>query len=93
MTDNTSNTAETTALRASRPIKRSFAIAGHKTSISLEAAFWDAFRELCREDGVAMAAQIAAIDQQRGEAAGLSGAVRVWILGRYRKRAERATPQ
>ena len=72
-------------LQASRPQKRSFAIAGHKTSISLEAAFWDAFRELCEADGVSMATQIAQIDRQRGDAAGLSGTVRVWILQRYRR--------
>lgn len=73
-------------LPASRPVKRSFSIAGHRTSISLEAAFWDAFRELCQEDGVAMAAMLAEIDRERGSAAGLSGAVRVWILQRYRAR-------
>lgn len=75
------------SLPASRPVKRSFSIAGHRTSISLEAAFWDAFRELCREDGVAMAAMLAKIDRDRGSAAGLSGAVRVWILQRYRARS------
>lgn len=68
----------------SRPLKRSFSIAGHKTSISLEAAFWQAFRELCDADGVTMAAQIAILDRQRGDAAGLSGTVRVWILHRCR---------
>ncbi len=71
-------------LDASRPIKRSFSIAGHRTSISLEAAFWDAFRELCAADGVAMAARLAEIDRARGDQSGLSGAVRVWILARYR---------
>lgn len=74
----------------SRPVKRSFSIAGHKTSISLEAAFWDAFRDLCQEEGVALAARIAEIDRGRGAAAGLSGAVRVWILQRYREKAEQA---
>ncbi|MGI9478970.1 MAG: ribbon-helix-helix domain-containing protein [Hyphomicrobiaceae bacterium] len=72
-------------LKASRPLKRSFSIAGHRTSISLEAAFWDAFRELCRADGVSMAAMLARIDRERGSEAGLSGAVRVWILQRYRE--------
>ena len=75
---------------ASRPIKRSFSIAGHRTSISLEAAFWDAFRELCRDDGIAMAAMLARIDRERGSAAGLSGAVRVWILQRYREQRDRS---
>jgi predicted DNA-binding ribbon-helix-helix protein len=73
-----------TDLQASRPVKRSFSIAGHRTSISLEAAFWDAFRELCRQDNVSMASMLAVIDRERGSAAGLSGAVRVWILRRYR---------
>ena len=74
---------------AGRPVKRSFSIAGHRTSISLEAAFWDAFRELCQNDGVAMAAMLARIDRERGSAAGLSSAVRVWILQRYRAQGER----
>lgn len=74
-------------LDASRPVKRSFSIAGHRTSISLEAAFWDAFRELCDADGVAMAARLAEIDRARGDRSGLSGAVRVWILARYRHQA------
>lgn len=78
-----SDVADVSAL-ASRPIKRSFSIAGHRTSISLEAAFWDAFRELCEADGIAMAARLAEIDRARGHQSGLSGAVRVWILARYR---------
>ncbi|MBU2533630.1 MAG: ribbon-helix-helix domain-containing protein [Alphaproteobacteria bacterium] len=75
-------------LAASRPVKRSFSIAGHKTSISLEAAFWDAFRELCRADGVSMASRIAELDEGRGDKAGLSGTVRVWVLQRFRERSE-----
>ena len=72
----------------SRPVKRSFSIAGHRTSISLEAAFWEAFRELCEADGVTMAARLAEIDRARGDQSGLSGAVRVWVLARYRSRAD-----
>lgn len=79
-------------LQASRPVKRSFSIAGHRTSISLEAAFWDAFRELCREDGISMAAMLARIDRERGSAAGLSGTVRVWILQRFRARCDGEPP-
>lgn len=71
-------------LALGRPVKRSFSVAGHRTSISLEAAFWDAFRELCAEDDITMAARLAEIDRVRGSTAGLSGTVRVWILQRYR---------
>lgn len=72
-------------LAASRPVKRSFTIAGHRTSISLEAAFWDAFRDLCEGDGVSMAERLGEIDRARGDRSGLSGAVRVWVLARYRR--------
>ena len=34
-----------------RPVKRSFTIAGHRTSISLEAPFWDALKEAAAEEG------------------------------------------
>ncbi len=67
----------------SRPVKRSFSIKGHRTSISLEAAFWAALKEAAEEDRVPLANLIATIDQSRG-GAGLSSAVRVWLLARTR---------
>lgn len=66
-----------------RPVKRSFTIAGHRTSISLEAAFWDALRTLAAQERVPVAQLIARIDQAR-DGGGLSSAVRVWILDHYR---------
>lgn len=66
-----------------RPVKRSFTIAGHSTSISLEAPFWDALKEAASERGQPLAALVEEIDAKRGEA-GLSSAVRVWILDYYR---------
>lgn len=70
----------------SRPVKRSFTLSGHRTSISLEAAFWEALREAAAAEGVALAELVGRIDRGRG-AAGLSGAVRVWVLDWYRRRA------
>ena len=70
----------------SRPVKRSFTIAGHRTSISLEASFWDALKALASEERLPVAQLISRIDKQRAEG-GLSSAVRVWILNRYRGRA------
>jgi len=67
----------------SRPVKRSFTIAGHRTSISLEASFWDALKTLAAEERVPVAQLIARIDQSR-DGGGLSSAVRVWILNKYR---------
>ena len=77
----------TTASEASaRPAKRSFSIAGHKTSISLEAAFWEALREAAVREGTSLAGLVQRIDQARGSA-GLSSAVRVWLLADLKLRA------
>lgn len=66
----------------SRPVKRSFTLGGHRTSISLEAPFWDALKHVARELGMPVARLVQDIDGQRG-ASGLSSAVRVWLLHHY----------
>ena len=56
---------------------------GHRTSLALEPAFWTVLDEAAREDGVPLAALLAAIDDERaGSGAPLSSAVRVWALTR-----------
>lgn len=75
--------AEAGAARASRPVKRSFSIRGHRTSISLEAAFWEALGEIAAVEGHSLAGLVAKVDAARGDA-GLSGAVRIYILDYYR---------
>jgi predicted DNA-binding ribbon-helix-helix protein len=69
-----------------RPAKRSFTIGGHRTSISLEAPFWDALRAAADEQGVPVSRLIAEIDAARS-GCGLSSAIRVWLLARYRRGA------
>ncbi len=72
-----------------RPEKRSFSIHGHRTSISLEAPFWDALKEAAQKEGLSLASLIAKIDDaRRGGESGLSTAVRIWILDYYRTRRE-----
>lgn len=71
-----------------KPKKRSFTIAGHKTSISIEEPFWTALRDVAASDGLSIAALVARIDQQRQDT-NLSSAVRVYLLGYYRDRDER----
>lgn len=66
--------------------KRSLAINGHRTSISLEAAFWDALKEIAAERDSSIAGVVAGIDRARGQSA-LSSAIRVFVLGRYRPAA------
>jgi predicted DNA-binding ribbon-helix-helix protein len=59
--------------------KHSLTIAGHRTSISLEQAFWDKLRDIARTRGLSLAALIGEIDAGRG-AANLSSAIRVFVL-------------
>jgi predicted DNA-binding ribbon-helix-helix protein len=66
-----------------RPRKRSFTIGGHRTSISLEAPFWDALKASAAEEGLPVSRLIARIDAER-MGCGLSSAIRVWLLARFR---------
>ncbi len=59
--------------------KHSLVIAGHSTSVSLEAVFWAALGDLASEKGVSIAALAAEIDSARG-GANLSSALRVHVL-------------
>jgi predicted DNA-binding ribbon-helix-helix protein len=59
--------------------KRSLLIAGHRTSVSLEDAFWRALRRLAEQRGVSIATVVAEVDARRG-AANLSSAIRVHLL-------------
>ncbi len=58
--------------------KRSVVIAGHKTSVSLEDAFWQALKRLAAERGVSVNDLVAEIDRRRSGS--LSGAIRVTVL-------------
>lgn len=69
------------AAAAAKPRKRSLAIAGHRTSISLEEPFWDGLRSIADTKGVPLATLVAAIDAARGEAS-LSSALRLFVFAR-----------
>jgi predicted DNA-binding ribbon-helix-helix protein len=68
-----------------RPVKRSFTIAGHRTSLSLETEFWEALKAAAAGERIAVTQLIARIDGKRG-GNGLSSAVRVWVLEHYRNK-------
>ena len=70
----------------SQVAKRSIVIAGHKTSVSLEAEFWNSLKEIARERGTTLGALVAAIDADR-QHANLSSAIRLFVLGVYRDQA------
>lgn len=64
------------------PVKRSLAIAGHQTSISLEPLFWDMLKAAAAREGLAVAALVARIDAERIKSQtppGLASAIRVWL--------------
>lgn len=65
--------------RGAAIVKRSIAIAGHRTSISLEDAFWRELKALARRRGRSVSALVAAIDAER-KGANLSSAIRVFVL-------------
>ena len=62
-------------------LKRSVSLAGHRTSLSLEAEFWAVIDTAIRADGVSLAGLIAQIDEARGLEP-LASSMRVWALKR-----------
>lgn len=73
-------------------IKRSVVIHGHKTSVSLEQPFWDAFRDLADGERISTSALLRKVDADR-EHANLSSAIRVFVLRRMREMVDARTPQ
>jgi predicted DNA-binding ribbon-helix-helix protein len=58
--------------------KRSVVVAGHRTSVSLEAAFWDALREIAQDQQKTLNQLVSEIDRAR--TGNLSSAIRVHVL-------------
>lgn len=64
-------------------VKRSIVIAGHKTSVSLEDAFWKGLKEIADERNMTLSDIVASIDSQRRHG-NLSSAIRLFVLDHYR---------
>ena len=58
-------------------------VAGHKTSVSLEDAFWNGLKEIVRERHITLSELVAEIDAQR-QLGNLSSALRLFVLDFYR---------
>ena len=67
--------------------KRSLSIAGHRTSVSLEDAFWDALKQIAAAEGRSVTALVAEVDSTRGDTS-LSSALRLHALAHYRRLAD-----
>jgi predicted DNA-binding ribbon-helix-helix protein len=69
--------------------KRSITIARHRTSISLEDAFWQALSRLAEADGRSVADLVSEIDRRRETSrsnTSLSAAIRLYVLERLEAR-------
>ncbi len=69
-----------------KKLKRSVTICGHRTSVSLEAEFWQALTEIAAEIKRPLAKLIDEIDKRDGRGNNLSSALRVFVLAHYRKK-------
>lgn len=70
-------------------VKRSIVIAGHKTSVSLEDAFWEALKEIASGRRLTLSDLVASIDSARSQG-NLSSAIRLFVLEHYRAAAQSA---
>jgi predicted DNA-binding ribbon-helix-helix protein len=68
--------------------KRSVVIAGHKTSVSLEDAFWSALKEVAAQRDMTLSELVGAIDADR-EHGNLSSAIRLFVLDVYLDQLDR----
>jgi predicted DNA-binding ribbon-helix-helix protein len=67
-------------------VKRSIVINGHKTSVSLEDAFWSSLKNIAHTEGVPLSKMVTEIDRTR-ERGNLSCAIRLFILEQVRTKA------
>jgi predicted DNA-binding ribbon-helix-helix protein len=63
--------------------KRSFRLAGHRTSVALEPEFWAALEAVAQRRTISLAALVAEVDAARADPAlPLASALRVFALGK-----------
>lgn len=67
-----------------RPVKHSLTLNGHRTSVSLEAEFWEALRDVAAAKGMSINQLAAEIDASRTLDSGLATAIRLYVLRHYR---------
>ena len=64
--------------------KRSVTLSGHRTSVSLEAEFWEALQAIAAATQQPLSALIDDIDKRHGRGKNLSSALRIFVLNYYR---------
>jgi predicted DNA-binding ribbon-helix-helix protein len=66
-------------------VKRSIVAAGHKTSVSLEDAFWEGLKAIARGRSITLSELVSAIDSERRHG-NLSSSIRLFVLNFYRNK-------
>ena len=67
-------------------VKRSIILAGHKTSVSLEDAFWRGLKDIASSRRMTMSDLVSSIDLDRQQG-NLSSALRLFVLNHFQARA------
>ena len=67
-------------------VKRSVVVGGHKTSVSLEEAFWNGMKDISQQRGVTLSELVGSIDADRRQG-NLSSAIRLFVLDHFASRA------
>lgn len=71
-------------------VKRSIVVAGHKTSVSLEEAFWTGMKEISDARKMTLSELVGEIDTKRSQG-NLSSAIRLFVLDYYRTGGSKKT--
>jgi len=64
-------------------IKRSVVLSGHKTSVSLEDAFWESFKEIAASRGMPLSTLLTEVESGHHHG-NLSSGIRLFVLNHYR---------
>ena len=67
-------------------VKRSIVLAGHKTSVSLEDAFWRGLKDIATSRQMTLSDLVGSIDSERKHG-NLSSAIRLFVLNHYQARS------
>lgn len=68
--------------------KHSATLHGHRTSFTLEEAFWQELKSIAKNRGIPLARLIAEIDDSRGTEGNLSSALRLYVLAWVKARTD-----
>lgn len=84
--DGAMNESSPISVKGYAVVKRSVVVGGHKTSVSLEDAFWTSLKDIATRRGMTLSNQIDTIDRSR-KTNNLSSAIRLFVLDHFRTRA------